>query len=129
MHVAMRPTDAAKWFGTAPPDLSVIARAKGIDFIYTYLRSFYRDTSQATGWNNLVFPKVAMPNVLWQLQGPRKLDRVTVHESESTSGAEQWARTTASYTAQAYSTIKTDVLKDRSEERRVGKEGVRPCRT
>ncbi|HEY9572075.1 MAG TPA: cytochrome c1 [Pusillimonas sp.] len=112
MHVAMRPTDAAKWFGTAPPDLSVIARAKGIDFIYTYLRSFYRDTSQATGWNNLVFPKVAMPNVLWQLQGPRKLDRVTVHESESPSGAEQWARTTASYDAQGYSTIKTDVLKD-----------------
>jgi len=112
MHVAMRTDDAKKWFGTAPPDLSVIARAKGTDYIYTYLRSFYRDTSRATGWNNLVFPKVAMPNPLWQLQGPRTMKRVTVHEAETSSGAEQWERTTAQYDDQGYSTVKTDTLKD-----------------
>ena len=69
MHVAMRPAEAKLWFGAAPPDLSVIARARGADWIYTYLRSFYRDDSRPTGWNNLVFDKVAMPHVLQQLQG------------------------------------------------------------
>jgi ubiquinol-cytochrome c reductase cytochrome c1 subunit len=111
MDIAMRPKEAAKWFGSAPPDLSVIARAKGSDYIYTYLRSFYRDTSRPTGWNNLVFPKVAMPNPLWQLQGPRTMHRVTVEENETPDGKEQWVRTTADYGAQGYSTIKTDVLK------------------
>ena len=77
MHVAMT-ARTPKWFGTTPPDLSVIARAKsvnagpsGSDYIYTYLRTFYRDTSRATGWNNLVFPAVGMPHALWERQGPR----------------------------------------------------------
>jgi len=69
MWVAMRPADAKEWFGVAPPDLSVIARSRAPDWLYTYLRSFYRDDSTATGWNNVVFPNVAMPNVLWELQG------------------------------------------------------------
>ncbi|MDA8127815.1 MAG: cytochrome c1 [Betaproteobacteria bacterium] len=69
MTVGMNKKDAKAWFGSAPPDLSVIARARGSDWLYTYLRSFYRDDSRPTGWNNVVFDKVAMPHVLWSLQG------------------------------------------------------------
>ncbi|WP_137925322.1 cytochrome c1 [Cupriavidus sp. 2SB] len=71
MTVAMPPKDAKAFFGAAPPDLSVIARARGNDWLYTYLRTFYRDDTRATGWNNLVFPAVGMPHVLWELQGVR----------------------------------------------------------
>jgi ubiquinol-cytochrome c reductase cytochrome c1 subunit len=73
MAVAMRIKDAQEWFGVAPPDLSVISRARGPDWLYTYLRSFYRDDSTSTGWNNLVFPNVGMPHVLWELQGQQTL--------------------------------------------------------
>lgn len=69
MTVAMRPEDAKTWFGVTPPDLSVEVRARGRDWLYTYLRSFYRDETRPTGWNNMVFPNVGMPHVLWQLQG------------------------------------------------------------
>lgn len=75
MKVAMSEKDAKAWFGAAPPDLSVIARAKaseagsGADWLYTYLRTFYKDDSRPTGWNNMVFPNVGMPHVLWELQG------------------------------------------------------------
>jgi ubiquinol-cytochrome c reductase cytochrome c1 subunit len=69
MKVGMTKADAKAWFGAAPPDLSVIARSRGSDWLYTYLRSFYRDDSRATGWNNVVFEKVGMPHVLWSLQG------------------------------------------------------------
>jgi ubiquinol-cytochrome c reductase cytochrome c1 subunit len=72
MKIAMKPQDAEKWFGVAPPDLSVIARARGTDWLYTYLRSFYIDESRPFGVNNIVFPDVGMPNVLWQLQGTQK---------------------------------------------------------
>jgi len=77
MKVNLRAEDARNWFGAAPPDLSVIARAKssgegsGADWLYTYLRTYYKDDSRATGWNNLVFPNVGMPHVLWELQGVR----------------------------------------------------------
>jgi len=71
MKVAADPRDERAWFGNAPPDLSLEARSRGVDWIYTYLRSFYRDSTTVTGWNNTVFPNVAMPNVLWQLQGVR----------------------------------------------------------
>lgn len=75
MQSAMAPKDAKEWFGAIPPDLSVIARAKssgqgsGADWIYTYLRTYYRDDSRTTGWNNLVYPNVGMPHALWELQG------------------------------------------------------------
>ena len=69
MTVALDRSDAKQWFGAPPPDLSVIARSRGPDWLYGYLRSFYRDDSTATGWNNTVFPKVGMPHVLWRLQG------------------------------------------------------------
>lgn len=69
MEVAMRPEDAKRWFGAPPPDLSVIARARGADWLYAYLTTFYLDDTRPTGVDNLAFPKVAMPNVIWQLQG------------------------------------------------------------
>jgi ubiquinol-cytochrome c reductase cytochrome c1 subunit len=72
MTVATNPDDAKEWFGTVPPDLSVIARYRGVDWLYTYLRSFYLDSSRVTGVNNLVFPDVGMPDVLWELQGWQK---------------------------------------------------------
>ncbi|CAG4908113.1 cytochrome c1 [Paraburkholderia gardini] len=71
MSVAMRPEDAKAWFGAQPPDLSVEARARSKDWLYTYLRSFYRDDTRPTGWNNMVYDNVSMPHVLWQLQGQR----------------------------------------------------------
>jgi ubiquinol-cytochrome c reductase cytochrome c1 subunit len=77
MKVSMPPKDAKDWFGAVPPDLSVIARAKasgegsGADWLYTYLRTFYKDDTRPTGWNNLVFPNVGMPHVMWELQGIR----------------------------------------------------------
>jgi len=68
--VSSMPADHAQvWFGKAPPDLSLEARAKGPDWIYTYLKSFYLDPSRPVGWNNTVFPGASMPNVLWELQG------------------------------------------------------------
>jgi ubiquinol-cytochrome c reductase cytochrome c1 subunit len=71
MTVALRPDDAKNWFGAAPPDLSVEARSRGRDWLYTYLRSFYQDDTRPTGWNNLVYENVSMPHPLWQLQGMR----------------------------------------------------------
>jgi ubiquinol-cytochrome c reductase cytochrome c1 subunit len=74
MRVTMRKADAQEWFGIPPPDLSVIARARGADWLYTYLRSFYWDDERSTGWNNLVFPNVGMPHVLYELQGRQVLE-------------------------------------------------------
>jgi ubiquinol-cytochrome c reductase cytochrome c1 subunit len=69
MTVATADDDSKEWFGTVPPDLTVIARARGVDWLYTYLRSFYRDDTKITGVNNLVFADVGMPHVMWELQG------------------------------------------------------------
>lgn len=69
MESAMNAHDANKWFGTVPPDLSLVARSRGADWIVTYLKSFYTDTKAPLGANNAVFPDVGMPNMLWQLQG------------------------------------------------------------
>jgi ubiquinol-cytochrome c reductase cytochrome c1 subunit len=88
MTVATDPADAVEWFGTAPPDLSVSARARGVDWLYTYLRSFYLDPSRPTGVNNLVFPKVGMPDVLWELQGWQKAVTTTVKEPDGTEREE-----------------------------------------
>lgn len=66
---AMPAADAAEWFGKAPPDLSLEVAAKGPDWVYTYLKSFYVDPTRPTGWNNTVFPNVSMPFPLWELQG------------------------------------------------------------
>ncbi|MDP1557505.1 MAG: cytochrome c1 [Nitrosomonas sp.] len=69
MLTAMRGKEAEEWFGVTPPDLSVIARSRGADWLYSYLRAFYRDDTTVTGWNNLVFDRAAMPHVLYKLQG------------------------------------------------------------
>ena len=69
MTIAMRAEDAKKWFGVAPPDLSVISRSRGTAWLNTYLRTFYIDEAKATGTNNLVFKDAAMPHVLWEQQG------------------------------------------------------------
>ncbi|MEO7199873.1 MAG: cytochrome c1 [Dokdonella sp.] len=69
MHATMTAADGTKWFGAPPPDLSLEVRAKGADWVYSYLRSFYVDPSRPVGWNNVVFPNASMPNVLWELQG------------------------------------------------------------
>lgn len=66
---AMPAAHADKWFGKAPPDLSVIARVRGSDWIFTYLKSFYLDESRPLGWNNKLFPNASMPNPLWEMQG------------------------------------------------------------
>ncbi len=73
MTIAASRQAQRKWFGAEPPDLSVIARSRGADWLYTYLRTFYRDESRPSGWNNLVFPNVGMPHVFWQLQGTQIL--------------------------------------------------------
>ena len=69
MRIGMNPDDAERWFGVAPPDLSLIARSRGTDYVYTFLKSYYADPAKPTGVNNLVLPGTAMPHVLWQLQG------------------------------------------------------------
>lgn len=79
MKNGMDPKDSKVWFGAPPPDLTIIARSRasgagsGADWLYTYLRSFYRDASRPTGWNNTVFPNVGMPHVLYALQGEQSL--------------------------------------------------------
>ncbi len=87
MVASIDPKQAKAWFGNTPPDLTVIARSRagangtGADYLYTYMRSFYRDPATQTGWNNTVFPNVAMPHVLWELQGDRRavFKEVTAH--------------------------------------------------
>ena len=94
MKVALDAKDAKEWFGALPPDLTLIARSRsdaskgsGADYVYTYLRSYYRDETKATGWNNLVFPSVGMPHVLWELQGQQRAvfaDEKDPHDASKT---------------------------------------------
>ncbi len=79
MKVNLDAREAKEWFGAQPPDLTLIARSRsaagqgsGADYVYTYLRTYYRDPTKVTGWNNLAFPAVGMPHVLWELQGERR---------------------------------------------------------
>jgi len=97
MAIAMTAKDAKSWFGTVPPDLSVIARARGADWLYTYLRTFYRDASTPTGWNNMVYPSVGMPHVLWKLQGEQVLKEVpaTTRDGKPVVGEDGQPRTLA----------------------------------
>ena len=85
MTIAMQKEDAKKFFGVAPPDLSVIARSRGADWLLTYFMTFYRDDSRPFGVNNLAFKDVAMPNVLWELQGMQKAVYKTVQREDGTN--------------------------------------------
>lgn len=73
MITTMSKEDAVAWFGNAPPDLSTIARSRGADYLYAYMRGFYQDSSRPLGWNNTVLSNAAMPHVLWELQGVHEL--------------------------------------------------------
>ena len=91
IKIAFNPKEAKAWFGVAPPDLSVIARSRGADWLYTYLRTFYRDPKAPTGWNNAVFPNVGMPHVLWTLQGQRGLEMVAPKEGHGGHVEYKWS--------------------------------------
>jgi len=87
MGVALRPADAKAWFGAPPPDLSVEARVRGVDWLYNYFLSFYRDDGSASGWNNLVFPNVGMPHVLAGLSGESRLVTAEYKDHEEAQAA------------------------------------------
>ncbi len=91
MNTTLNAKDGKKWFGAAPPDLSVIARARssgagtGADWLYTYLRTFYKDDSRPSGWNNMVFNNVGMPHALWELQGTQEIKHMPAVASAEAS--------------------------------------------
>jgi ubiquinol-cytochrome c reductase cytochrome c1 subunit len=87
MKIPLETKAGKQWFGVAPPDLSVVSRSRGADWLYTYLRTFYRDPKTATGWNNAVFENVAMPHALWSMQGERAYDREKKQWKEITKGS------------------------------------------
>ena len=95
MKTPMTVKEGKLWFGVPPPALSVVSRSRGADWLYSYLRTFYRDPKAATGWNNQVFPNVAMPHALWTLQGERRL------EDGKLVQASQGAQSSAEYDATA----------------------------
>ena len=112
MKIAVGPKQAKAWFGVAPPDLSVVARSRGADWLYTYLRTFYRDAKSATGWNNAVFPNVGMPHALWSLQGQRGLEIVS-HKDGSGHASVQYKWSEISKGAQSapeYDTTVRDLV-------------------
>ncbi|MEO5691842.1 MAG: cytochrome c1 [Usitatibacter sp.] len=78
MVASINPAVSKAAFGVVPPDLSLVGRSRGPDWLYTYMRSFYRDPASKTGWNNAIFPSVAMPHVLWEYQGTQAME-VTEH--------------------------------------------------
>jgi ubiquinol-cytochrome c reductase cytochrome c1 subunit len=121
MRIAMAPNDAKEWFGALPPDLSVTARARashdgsGADWLYTYLRSYYRDATRATGWNNAVFPNVGMPHVLYDLQGARgvTIEEVKAVKDEKSGATTGFTKTLVSFDAQGTRTEQVSKLDDR----------------
>jgi len=91
IRIAFPPKEAKAWFGVTPPDLSVVARSRSADWLYTYLRTFYRDPKTVTGWNNALFPNVAMPHPLWTLQGQRGLEIESKKEGGHTEVEYKWS--------------------------------------
>ena len=116
MAIAMAPKDAKAWFGKVPPDLSVIVRARtsfeylGADYLYTLLRGYYRDASSPTGWNNVAYPNIGMPHILWQRQGAREATVTRVFHETDGKGASKYVREVAVYDADGTAKVtKTDV--------------------
>lgn len=111
MLAQMNRKDAKAAFGIEPPDLSVFARAKGEDYLYTYMRGFYKDTSRATGWNNVAFPGVGMPHVLAPLQGTQVLKvEVTEHEGHKQEHATLEMETKGGLSALEYDRVVRDLV-------------------
>jgi ubiquinol-cytochrome c reductase cytochrome c1 subunit len=110
MRVALTAKDGKAMFGTAPPDLSVIGRSRGADWLYTYLRTFYRDPKSPTGWNNAAFPQVAMPHALWTLQGERGLDVVPAKDGHGPAEYKWTQLTPGTQNAVQYDTTVRDLV-------------------
>lgn len=115
MKVAITPAEGKAWFGKTPPDLSVIARARtdfaysGPDYLYTLWRSYYRDASAATGWNNVVLNNIAMPHALWERQGPREATIETVHKHvDQKTGHAEFVKTIKTYDVNGFVTVKEE---------------------
>jgi len=113
----MKPADAKQWFGVLPPDLSLTARSRatytssGPDWVYTYLRTFYRDSERPTGWNNLVFDNVGMPHVLWDWQGARTVDKEQIKKAtDEKTGQEVWKKVLTQIDAYGLRTVQEEVL-------------------
>jgi ubiquinol-cytochrome c reductase cytochrome c1 subunit len=129
MKVALSPADAKEWFGALPPDLSVIARARashdgsGSDWLYTYLRAYYRDGTRATGWNNALFENVGMPHVLWELQGARgvTIEEIKSVKDEKTGAVSGFQKVTVAFDPAGQRTEKAEKLEGRHhhEQRKV----------
>jgi len=121
MRIAMAPPDAREWLGALPPDLSLTARSRsshdgsGPDWLYTYLRTYYRDATRATGWNNAVFPAVGMPHVLWELQGSRSavIEDVKAVRDEVTGAVTGFTKTVVTFDHQGNRTEVTEKLSGR----------------
>ncbi len=102
MKVSMDVKNAKDWFGVVPPDLTLVARSRsavgkgtGADYLYTYLRTYYRDDTKSTGWNNLAYPNSAMPHVLWELQGERKpVYEEVIEHGKKVSVLKSWQQVT-----------------------------------
>jgi ubiquinol-cytochrome c reductase cytochrome c1 subunit len=87
MKTAMTEDDAKEWFGVAPPDLTLVSRVRKNDWLYTYLRAFYLDENSPSGWNNSLFENVAMPHVLYELQGAQTLVGHVEADEDATADA------------------------------------------
>jgi ubiquinol-cytochrome c reductase cytochrome c1 subunit len=122
MKSALTVKDAKEWFGAVPPDLSVVARARassagsGPDWLYTYLRAYYRDSTRATGWNNALYENVGMPHILWESQGAKR--GAVIEEVKSVKDAAGqvagWAKTIVTFDKNGTRTEKTDKLEGMS---------------
>lgn len=113
MNIALTAKDAKAWMGVTPPDLSVIARSRsanlgqpGEDYVYTYLRTFYRDQSSVSGWNNLVFPNAAMPNPFWKVQGPVEAIITEVKPVEDGDSI-KWIETVTRFDKDGFATLES----------------------
>lgn len=114
MHIALTAEDAKTWMGVTPPDLSVIARSRsanlgqpGEDYVYTYLRTFYRDQSSVSGWNNLVFPNAAMPNPFWKVQGPVEAVITQIKPIEDGESL-KWVETVTRFDKDGFATLESE---------------------
>jgi ubiquinol-cytochrome c reductase cytochrome c1 subunit len=122
MKTSLSVKDAKEWFGAVPPDLSLVARARassagsGADWLYTYLRAYYRDSTRATGWNNALFENVGMPHILWESQGAKRGANIEEVKSvkDQAGVVTGWAKTTVTFDKNGTRTEKTDKLEGMS---------------